>query len=123
MNIHDKLRQLAESERRNQEHERQYKEEKRMPKYTLSRAEQETTIRWDAEERIAHIFTASEPVRRKLDRLSEEFPDVYRCVWSNPEGYGWKYEAPADYIRFRKPPTEAQREAGKRVAALLHGNA
>jgi hypothetical protein len=39
--------------------------------YKLVKAEQETIIRWDAEERIAHIDTAYAPMIAKLDRLVE----------------------------------------------------
>ena len=46
-----------------------------------SRMEQETSIVWDEEEQIAHIYAASPVTMRKLDKLVAEFPDVYKCVW------------------------------------------
>ena len=118
MNTRDKLRQLRESERRNQEAERRYREEQETmeqtpTRYTLTRAERETVIRFDAEERIAHIYTADPVYMRRLDKLTEEDPNTYRCVEVDPLGYFKKYEAPADRIAFRKAPTEARREAGK----------
>jgi hypothetical protein len=35
----------------------------------MTRAEQETVIRWDREEQAVHIWTADRAVMRKLDRL------------------------------------------------------
>ena len=43
-----------------------------------SRMEQETSIVWDEEEQIAHIYAASPVTMRKLDKLVAEFPDVYK---------------------------------------------
>lgn len=75
----------------------------------LSRAETETTIRWDAEEKVAHIWTNDGVYIRKLDRLCAESPNEYRLVKENPNGRF--YDAPAKLIRFRKPASEAQRMA------------
>lgn len=140
MKTADKLRQLKESERRNQEHERRFREEQEnmenkkpwniaydptnepKPKeetptgsrYTLTRAEREVTIRFDAEERIAHIY-ASDPVYiRRLDKLCEEDPKTYRCVKVDPLGYFKQYEVPADRVAFRKGTTDEHREAARR---------
>lgn len=91
-------------------------------KYTLTRAEREVTIRFDAEERIAHIYTSDPVYIRRLDNLTEEDPDTYKCVKVDPLGYFKQYEAPADRIAFRKAPTEARREAGKRLNAKMAEN-
>lgn len=122
MNIHDKLRLLQESEARNQEHERQYRKEnesmEQTPnRYTLTRAERETVIRFDAEERIAHIYTADPVYIRRLDKLCEEDPETYKCVEVDTLGYFKKYVAPADRIAFRKSSSDAQREAARKKAA------
>ena len=46
------------------------------------RQEQETSIVWDEEEKVARIYTASPGSMRKLDRLCEAFPGGI------PEGLG-----------------------------------
>ena len=88
--------------------------EQEKPRYTLTRAERETVIRFDAEERIAHIYTADPVYMRRLDKLTEEDPNTYRCVEVDPLGYFKKYEAPADRIAFRKGTTDEQRKAARR---------
>ena len=82
----------------------------------ISRAEMETTIRWDAEERVAHVFSADPVYIRKLTRLCDEFPDVYKLTRNTDDGIF--VETPANRIAFRKPPTEARREAGRRNHAF-----
>jgi hypothetical protein len=81
--------------------------------YKLSKAEQETIIRWDAEERIAHIDTAYPPMIDKLDKLVEAFPDTYRCVFVDELYHAKKYRAPASFIKFGKPASEAQKAAAR----------
>ena len=107
MRIRDKLNQLEQSKRRNDEHEQQWKEDRNK----LSRAEMEVLIRFDADERIAHIYASYPAYIRKLDRLVEAHPETYRCV--KADAYSKSYEAPADRIRFGSPATEAQKAAGR----------
>ena len=78
-----------------------------------SRMEQETSIVWDEEEQIAHIYAASPVTMRKLDKLVAEFPDVYKCVWIDKDGSAKKYEVTKRLIRFGKPASEAVREAAR----------
>ena len=92
----------------------------KMQEYRRCRAERETTIRFDAEEKTAHIYTADPVYIRKLDKLTETNPESYRLTWTEPGGGAKKYEAPARLIRFGKPTTEAQREAGRKKG-LLYG--
>lgn len=82
--------------------------------YSYTRAEQETTITFDAEEKTAHIYSADPVYIRKLDKLTGSNPESYRCVRVLDGGKAKMYEAPAALIRFAKPPTEARREAGRR---------
>ena len=88
--------------------------EKTPARYSLTRAERETVICFDAEERIAHIYTSDPVYIRRLDKMCEEDPETYKCVEVDRLGYFKKYEAPADRIAFRKAPTEARRETAKR---------
>lgn len=82
--------------------------------------EQETSVVWDEEERIAHIYSSSTNTMRKLDKLVGDYPEIYKCVWSDKDGTAKKYEVAKSYIRFRKPASEAQIRAakanGKRLA-------
>lgn len=79
--------------------------------YNLTLPERETTVRWDAEERVAHIYTADPVYMRKLDKLTDQFPDVYKQVMRDQ--YGAKYTVPIKYVRFGKPASEAQKEANR----------
>ena len=90
-----------------------------------SRMEQETSIVWDEEEKVARIYTASPVSMRKLDRLCEGFPEEYRRVWEEKDAEGRvtaaKYETGCKRIRFAKPASEAQKANGRRIAATLTG--
>ena len=86
--------------------------------YKLIKAEQETIIRWDAEERIAHIDTAYAPKIAMLDKLVAAYPKTYKCVFVDERYHAKKYEVPASYIKFGKPASEAQK-----AAARLNGEA
>lgn len=87
--------------------------------YTLTRAEQETVILWDAESRTATVDTADPVTLRKLEKLAAQYPEVYRLVSEDSLYTARRYEVPAKYIRFGKPPSEARKEAGKRLASIL----
>ena len=86
--------------------------------YQISRVEQETTIRWDAAENVAHIYTAHPVTLRKLEGLSAEYPDVYRLVWTDTQYPARKFEVDAKYIRFGKPASEAQKRAARMNSGL-----
>lgn len=80
-----------------------------------TRAERETSIVYDEEERIARIYTASQISIRRLDKLCAEHPKVYRRTWTETEEdqkvTAARYEVPSKYIRFAKPVSESRREA------------
>jgi len=91
---------------------------------TYSRAEQETSIVWDEEQKVTRIYTASPATMRKLDKLCEACPDEYGRTWTETDKSGKvtaaKYEVAAKFIKFAKPASEARKEAGRRaVAAML----
>ena len=46
----------------------------------MLRAEMETTIVWDDEEKVAHIYTAIPTTIRKLDKLCAAHADQYKCI-------------------------------------------
>lgn len=90
---------------------------------TYTRAEQETSIVWDEEMKVANIYTASPISMRKLDKLCEACPDEYKQTWTETDKNGRvtsaKYQVPAKLVRFAKPASEARREAGRKAAASL----
>lgn len=84
-----------------------------------SRAEQETSIVWDEEEKVAHVYTASPITMRKLDKLCAEHPGLYKCLYTEAGGSAKKYSVPSRYLRFAKPPSAAAIEAARRNAEYL----
>lgn len=91
--------------------------------YRLTRAERETTINWNMEQDTATIDTADPATIRKLDRLAEAFPEVYRCTGVDIAFQAKMYEVPTRYIRFGKPASEARREASRRTCVFSSANA
>ena len=87
-----------------------------------SRMEQETSIVWDEEEKVARIYTASPVSMRKLDRLCEGFPEEYKKVWEEKDADGRviaaKYQTGCKRVRFVKPASEARIEQGRRIAQM-----
>ena len=74
-------------------------------RYPLKACEREVTIRFDMEERVAHIYTSEPVYMRRLDKLVETLPEVYKCVKVDELGYFKKYECPMKFIKFGKPIT------------------
>ena len=83
----------------------------------ISRHEMETHITWNAEEKIATVYTCDPATIRKLDKLTQQCPEAYRCIWEGENPTARKYTVPARYVRFGKPASEAMKAAGRRVAA------
>ena len=90
---------------------------------TYSRAEQETSIVWDEEQKVARIYTASPATMRKLDKLCEVCPDEYTRTWTETDKKdrvtAAKYEVAAKLVKFGKPASEARKEAGRRAVAAM----
>lgn len=94
-----------------------------------TKVEQETSIVWDEEQKVARIYTASPATMRKLDKLCETCPDEYIRTWTETDKNGRvtaaKYEVAAKFIRFAKPVVrteeqiQAARERGKANAERL----
>ena len=91
-----------------------------MAKISLSRYEMETHITWNAEEKIATVYTCDPVTIRKLDKLVSICPEVYRCIWEDVNPAAKKYTVPARYVRFGKPISEAQRNAGREKMRKIH---
>lgn len=86
----------------------------------ISRQEMETHITWNAEEKIATVYTCDPATIRKLDKLTQQCPEAYRCIWEGENPTARKYTVPARYVRFGKPASEARIAAGKRAIISLH---
>lgn len=87
-----------------------------------SRMEQETSIVWDEEEKVARIYTASPVSMRKLDKLCEDYPAEYQRVWEETDADGRvtaaRYQTGCKRVKFARPASEARREQGRRIAAM-----
>ena len=84
-----------------------------------SKAEQETSVVWDEDEKVAHIYTASTVTMRKLDKLCTAHPSKYKRTWTEKVGEritAAKYTVPSKFIRFGNPASEAKREAARKAA-------
>ena len=65
-----------------------------------TKAEQETTIRWDQEEQVAHLYTAHQVQANQWIRLGYPVEAFGRDQTGNPRG--WRAKVPVEAIRFRK---------------------
>ena len=86
--------------------------------YQLTREEMETTCNWCAADSTATIDTADPSMIRKLDRLVEQYPDVYKITRVDQTCLAKMYSIPARFIRFGKPASAARQEASRRNAIL-----
>jgi hypothetical protein len=65
-----------------------------------TKAEQETIIRWDQEERVLHLYTAYPSDARKWERLGYSVEVCGRTQAG--EARGWRAQAPLEALRLRK---------------------
>lgn len=86
------------------------------------RCEQETSIVWDEEEKVARIYTCSPVSMRKLDKLCEDYPAEYQRVWEDKDGEGKvvaaRYQTGCKRVKFSRPASEARVEQGRRIAQM-----
>lgn len=88
----------------------------------LTRYEQETIINFNAGEQNATVYTRDKAVMRKLDRLVNAFPAVYRLIGQTE--HDKTYSMPKSHISYRKPRklSDGQREqARKRMEKINSG--
>lgn len=80
----------------------------------LSKDEQETVINFTASSWTATLYTRDPSVMRKVDPLTIEFPEVFRCVAISD--IDRTYEMPKSAVSYRKPRrlSEEQREAARK---------
>lgn len=85
----------------------------------MTKAEQETTVRWDEEERVVWACTTSPVVRRKWERLG--YPVTVLGTARDGEARSWECRLPMHCIAFRRfeRPKRAMSDAHR--AAFLRG--
>jgi hypothetical protein len=91
----------------------------------MTKTEQETTIRWAADEAVVSIFTAHLPTVRKLTRAGDYRPT--RTTTYAGRETSWFFRIPLAEFRWRARPgrrsgrrlTEAQRQAAGLARARL----
>ncbi len=89
--------------------------------YTLSRNEQETIILIYPTQELADIGTSDPVYIRKLDKLCQQYPEIYKLVRENQ--YGEKsYTVPKKMLAFKNPPSAAQIEASRNALKRANGN-
>lgn len=86
----------------------------------LTRYEQETTINFNAGEKMATVYTVDPTVIRNLDSLLIGYPDTFKCIKEND--ISKTYEMPESAVTYRKPRrlSEEQREAAKNRMQLIN---
>ena len=87
-----------------------------------TRMEQETSIVWDEDEKVARIYTASPVSMRKLDKLCEQYPAEYQKFWEEKDADGRvtaaRYRTGCKRVKFSKPASEAMKAHGRLIAGL-----
>ena len=76
----------------------------------LTRYEQEVVINLNADEDMATVYSANPAWIRKMDKLVQEFPDVF--ILKRQTEISKTYELPKKLVRIGKPReiSQAQRE-------------
>lgn len=86
---------------------------------TLTRLEQETIIVYNAAEPNVEVYTADPVMMRRMDKLCEKRPEVFRIIKSDL--ISKTYMCPKKCIRVKAPRqmTEEQKQAaGERLARV-----
>ena len=80
----------------------------------LTRYEQETIINFNADEKMATLYTRDPAVMRKVDTLVIEYPDTFKCIGETD--IDKNYEMPKSAFTYRKPRklSEEQRDAARK---------
>ena len=74
----------------------------------LTRYEMETIITYNADEKIAEIYTADLSKMNRLDKLCSDFPNIYKL--KKFDEISKTYIVPKEYITFRKPRVLSERQ-------------
>lgn len=85
----------------------------------LSKYEQETIIRWDEEEQVAHLYTAHGATAKKWEKLG--WPVKIMDKDGQGKARGWEAEGSVDCIvvrKHRQPERPAQETAPQKVTLV-----
>lgn len=88
----------------------------------LTRYEQETIINFNADEKMATLYTRDPAVMRKVDTLVIEYPDTFKCIGETD--IDKTYEMPKSAVTYRKPRrlSDEQRKAARdRISRINSG--
>ena len=94
--------------------------------YRLSTQEQELTLTVVRADAVVRVYTSDRVYMRKLDKLHEEHPDVYKRTWTDTQimgdglPMGVRYEFPRRYLRFGRPASAAQVTAARANMARIN---
>ena len=91
----------------------------------LSRYEQETIVNFNEAEKTAGVYTHNKSLMKKLQQLSEKFPEDCRLEKVSHDGEAVDYIIPKSWIKIRAPRqlSEAQKEALKKARFTLNSTA
>ena len=78
----------------------------------MTRYEQETIINFNAEEKMATLYTRDPAVMRKVDALVIEYPNTFKCIGETD--IDKTYEMPKSVVTYRKPRKLSERDKDKR---------
>lgn len=88
----------------------------------LTRYEQETIINFNAQDKMATLYTCDPAVMRKVDALVIEYPDTFKCIGETD--IDKTYEMPKFVVTYRKPRrlSDEQRKAARdRISRINSG--
>ena len=89
--------------------------------YSLKQEERETIAITSMADKTVSVSTAEPRFINRLEKLAEQFPDVY--VKGEVTEYGeHSYTFPKRYLRFGRPLTEAQKEAARKHSPFVAKN-
>ena len=83
----------------------------------LSRYEMETIINFNEEEPTASVYTHNGALRRRLEKLAQEWPGECRLVRSCHDGKAVDYTIPKKWLKVNPPRILSEEEKEQRRAS------
>lgn len=84
--------------------------------YQLTKYEMETIINYNDDGKDADVYTCNKALMRKLDRLCERFPDIYRL--KRQDSCSKTYLLPKKFIAIRTPRILTQEQKQQYTSRL-----
>lgn len=85
---------------------------------SLTLYEQETIINYNAEEQTAEVYTRDKTVMKKLDSLTDEYPEYY-TVKESLGDYSKTYIMPKRFVKFYRPRNISAETRAKAAENLM----